>query len=198
MKSSVFILRWLFLWKFPIFYTGLDIHFSSCWIFTNCFTVFVDLSVAALQWWLGDRSGQRHAEERRQDGWGHYSIYFAWSSHGKPGGLSLHTGRRWCGMICVNENLLKWCNYTGRCLTKIPLTPSFHRACSTCMSTRPSTETSKAITSCWRHKEGSNSWTLVRDVPHPPFFFFGKTFYDAPSFLAPFVSNQQKSRYGSI
>lgn len=34
----------------------------------HCLVLFVGFSVTALQRRLGDRSGKRHAEERRQDG----------------------------------------------------------------------------------------------------------------------------------
>lgn len=138
---------------------------STYWIFANCSIVFVNFPVAALQWRLCDRSGQRHAEEGRQNGWSDHRLHFARSSHGKPGGLQLTRGRRWRGMKWGNENRLNGVIIQAGARQKIPITLSLHRACSTCTSTKPSTGMSKAITSCWRHTEGSSSWTLVCNAP---------------------------------
>lgn len=57
---------------------------DSCQASSHHSLFFVGFSVAALQRGLCDGSGQRHAEERRQNGWSHYCIHLARGPHGKP------------------------------------------------------------------------------------------------------------------
>lgn len=65
-----------------------------------------------------------------------------------------------CDEKILNRIILK----AGAFQKKLSTSFFCHRASSTCTSTRPSTVTSKAITSYWRRMEGSNSWISVRCV----------------------------------